>query len=369
MPVTKIPCTIVRGGTSKGVIFLSDDLPAQPAERDRVIRAAFGSPDPRQIDGLGGADPLTSKVAIVSRSESASADVEYTFGQVGIADDSLDYAVTCGNLAAGVALYALQAGLVETTEPSTTVRIHNTNKEMLIRATVPHPAHPNDKQDQPPMAEGMPSSGTPIDLAFVDAIGATTGTLLPTGHPTDRIALEGRGEFEVSIIDAGNLYLFVPAEQLAATGQETAAALQNQPQLIATALELLTAGSALVNRQRLVPREILIKKLALLGSPAAGDRREHRTADLSARIISANGIVHKAYAVTGAICTGAAAMVEGTVVRQTVGSTIGGTVRIAHPSGSLSIEIECTERDGGRWPVAAVIRRTARRIMDGHVYL
>ena len=185
----RIRAAIIRGGTSKGVYLLASELPKDPAVRDQVILAIYGSPDPRQINGLGGADPLTSKVAIIARSARPDADVDYTFGYVGIDKAVVDYDGNCGNISQGVGPFAVDEGLVPVNEPITKVRIFNTNTKKVIEAAVP-------VRDGKALTEGdflvngVPGTGAKIVLNFVNSGGSKTGKLLPTGNVVDKMELQ-----------------------------------------------------------------------------------------------------------------------------------------------------------------------------------
>jgi methylitaconate Delta-isomerase len=360
MSTSKIPCVIIRGGTSKGIFFHDSDLPCDPELRDHVILAAFGSPDPRQIDGLGGSDPLTSKVGIIRRSDRPNTDIEYTFGQVSIDQPSINYSLNCGNLAAGAAIFAVDEGLVSVSEPRTTVRIYNTNTGTRLAATVPI-ANGCSTPHGSCAIDGVPGTGAPIELTFVDVSGQITGHLLPTGAAIDQIALAGGRCLNVSIVDTGNIYAFVAAAELGLRGDECPADLERDRDLITTAQGILRTCSARVNDALGIANQITLHKLAIVSPNSSG------AADFTARIISSNGKPHRAYAVTGAISAASAAFIDGSIVNRALTHVPDRAVTIAHPQGTLEIGIECRYVDGQRLPVSATIRRTARRIMEGYV--
>lgn len=198
----RIRTAIMRGGTSRALFVMRNELPADPAVRDRVILRLYGSPDVRQIDGLAGADPLTSKLAIIGPPTRPDADVDYTFGQVSITDAFVDYAGNCGNISSAVGPYAIDEGLVDPVEPVTTVRIHQTNTQCILLAHVPvrngKAAVEGDYH-----IDGVPGTGARIALDFADTEGSITGRLLPTGNPVDRLEVPGVGPIELSLVDAG----------------------------------------------------------------------------------------------------------------------------------------------------------------------
>ena len=215
-----IRCVIMRGGTSRALFLRANDLPADPRARDAVVLALFGSPDPRQIDGLGGADILTSKVAVIGPASRGDADVDYTFGQVSIREPVVDYDINCGNISAAVGVYAIEEGYVRATDPITAVRVHNTNTGKVFVAYVPvregRPAIEGEC-----VVDGVPATGAEIVLDYTGTVGAATGRLLPTGRPRDvlDVPLLGRS-MQVSIVDVANLCVVVAATDVGMTGTE-----------------------------------------------------------------------------------------------------------------------------------------------------
>jgi 2-methylaconitate cis-trans-isomerase PrpF len=367
----KIPCRVMRGGTSKGIFFNASDLPAGQPERDRVIQAVFGSPDPRQIDGLGGADPLTSKVAIIAASDQDDADVIYTFGQVGIEKAEIVYANNCGNLSAAVGPYAVDSGMVKAEEPFTTVRIFNTNTRKRILAHVPvlrgRAATEGDCR-----IDGVPGSGAPIRLTFCEPVGAVTGKLLPTGNPVDHVILGNGTRLEVSVVDCAALYTFLPATGLGLGGGESAAELDARQDVADRVDDVrrelsgrLTEMGAVSAAKGKVLRTSL--KVAIVG--AAGS--EGRGGDHVVSRILNPGRTHKTFAVTGAIALAAASTVAGTVVARLVAAPPGPPrrVSIGHPKGSIEAEIAYQPGEPIPNITSATITRTARLIMDGFVHV
>ncbi len=349
-----IRCAIMRGGTSKAVVFAAADLPADPAARDELILSAFGSPDPRQIDGLGGADPLTSKVAIVGPPTDPTTDVDYTFGQVGIRSPTVNYAVTCGNTAAAVALYALQERMVDPVAGQALVRIHCTNNDRRIHVSVP------ETSDR--------VAATELHLDFMNPAGGDTGQLLPSEQPVDEIRTAGGRRVRFSLVDCGNLYAILPADAWSLSGAESAEELEAMPALKREIEEIRTAVAErfLTNDGRAVPGSgrAARLKVAIVGPP------DRESVDIVARIINQER-VHQVFAVTGAMCLVAAASTPGTIVAGLLAAPPGtgrSRLRIGHPQGVIAPAIDCS-RDSGR-PVIHSIRidRTARRIMDGIVY-
>jgi 2-methylaconitate cis-trans-isomerase PrpF len=217
----KIPAVYMRGGTSKAVFFHDNHLPKDQKVRDRVIQAAYGSPDPnkRQIDGMGGAVSTTSKVAIISPSNDPDYDVEYNFGQVAIDKPLIDYQGNCGNISSAIAPFAVDEGLVKAEEPITKVRIYQVNTKKLIVAEIPvKNGRYNEEGDY--TVDGIPGTGGKISLRFFDPGGSITGKLLPTGNTTDIMDVPDIGKITVSIVDAANPVVFVKAKELGLSGVE-----------------------------------------------------------------------------------------------------------------------------------------------------
>ncbi len=372
----RIRAAIIRGGTSKGVYLLANELPKDPATRDRVILAIFGSPDSRQINGLGGADPLTSKVAIIAPSSRPDADVDYTFGYVGIDKAVVDYDGNCGNISQGVGPFAVDEGLVRVTEPITMVRIFNTNTKKVIEAAVP-------VKDGKALTEGdffvngVPGTGAKILLNFVNSAGSKTGKLLPTGNVVDKMELQDGRSIRVSLVDAANPAVFVQAAEIGFTGKELPKDTLATPKILEL-MEEIRVKAALV--MGLVPRpekvSPAVPKVAFVAPPreyetSAGKIVAASECDLLART-KALAVMHKAYAVTGGICVSAAALIEGTVVNEIVGdrAKATGTVRVGHPSGVSDFVITVIKKPSGEFELAqSGVAGTARRIMDGHAYV
>lgn len=373
----RIRTAIIRGGTSKGLYLMENELPKDPVRRDQVILALYGSPDPRQIDGLGGADPLTSKVAIIKPSLREDADIDYTFGQVSIEQPLVDYNSNCGNISSGVGPFAIDEGLVPAVEPITTVRIFNTNTQKIIEAEVP-------VRDGKALTEGdcvipgVPGSGAKIMLNFLDSGGSKTGKLLPTGNPRDTIQLSDGSKIDISLVDAANPGVFVKAKDIGLTGKELAHELT--PEDLAKLEEIRSIAAEMYGFvkdraeastiSRTIPKMIFV-----------AEADNYTTAE--GNIVQANEItfigrqmamqkMHKAFAVTGGICTSAAALIKGTVVHDVVRPEQrgNGQIFIGHPSGVMEfgIEIEYKE-DGQLYLKRAAVARTARRLMEGYAFV
>lgn len=359
--MTAIPCAIVRGGTSKGVFMLDKHLPADPEQRDRVLLQLMGSPDPRQIDGLGGADPLSSKVAIVAPSMRAGFDVEYESLEIGIAEAHVNHGLMCGNLIAGVGHFALAEGLVKAQSPVTTVKIYCRSNQKMIVAKIP-------LSSSAAMSSGLPDRNAMVSLLFNNPGGAVTGRLLPAGEALSLFSLDHYRDIAVSIVDAGTLYAFVRADALGLAGSESVAALDSDTHFRAS-IELLRSKVAdYINQhspdgeRAITPRLV---KVAIIGSPVPGQHN----ADVVARVVN-TAKVHKAYAVSGGICLAAAAAIPGSVVNQIVRPAESPfNLRISHPSGTLSLRTYWASGIHGIVIHATEIERSARIILRGTAYV
>lgn len=382
----KVPCVYMRGGTSKALFFKKEDLPEDEALRDRVILSAFGSPDRRQIDGMGGANTSTSKVAVISKSCRPGVDVDYDFGQVDLMAPVVGKTMNCGNISSAVGPYAIDEGLVEAVEGITEVRIYNTNTNKVIVAQVP-------VKDGRAMTEGdfsidgVPGTGAKVTLKFCAPQGAVSGRLLPTGNAKDTLTVEGK-TYEYSLVDAANPVVFVHPEDFGVTGTETPAQFNALPNCaeICRLLEILrgtgavTLGLAKDLEDARVNSQTL-PKLAFVTKPVeytAGSGRviEKDAVDLVGRLFSMNMKMIDAYMGTGAICTVTAANTPGTLVNEIVcgeGRRADNRVthvRIGHPWGIMDAYADLQEEaDGTHTVLSGNLDRTARRIMEGFVYV
>jgi len=383
MPQTRIPAVYMRGGTSKGVFFLAEDLPAEPAERDRILLRVIGSPDRyrQHIDGMGGATSSTSKVVILSRSTRPDCDVDYRFGQVAVDRPVIDWSGNCGNLSAAVGPFAIASGLVDAVpaEGWATVRIWQANIERHIVAEVPMRNGAVQELGDFEL-DGVTFPAAEIRLAFMDPAGTPDdaqqgGGLFPTGRGIDRLHVPGLGTIEATLIDAGNPTVFVDAAVLGLKGTELQADVNPRPDLLAKA-ESVRAHAAVAMGLAASPAAATTDrphtpKIAFVARPAgytASDGREVRDAeiDLLARIFSM-GPLHHAMTGTGAVAIAAAAAVPGTVVSRVAAIGVDGRVRFGHPSGTLSVGAEA-RRHGDGWHVCRVMMsRSARRLMEGWV--
>jgi len=378
MSQTKIPCVIMRGGTSKGVFFKEAELPPDPQRREQIILAVFGSPDARQIDGLGGADPLTSKAAIIGTPSRPDADVDYTFGYVGITQASVDWKGNCGNISSAVGPYAIDEGIVKATDPVTTVRIHNTNTKKLLIADVPT-AGGRFQPEGDYAISGCPGTGAKILLDFRATAGSVTGRLLPTGRATDTLTLDGGRTLTVSFVDCSNPFVFVRAADLGLTNTESVDAWTAHPTALKVMEEIRCAAAEVLgiakDRRTASKDSPGVPKVALVAPPQAftafsGKPVAAGESHILTRMTSLQK-PHKAFATTGGVCLAVAARIPGTVVHDAIPPAVRGadTLHIGHPSGVMAVEVLVEGAEGGFAVRRAAIGRTARRLMDGFAYI
>ena len=371
-----IRCTVMRGGTSKALFFLDNDLPADPELRKKVILAAFGSPDPRQIDGLGGATSSTSKVAIISVSSHGDADLDYDFGQVDINSPLVDKNMNCGNISAAVGPFAVNNSLVKADEPTTKVRIFNTNTKKRIIAHVPV-FEGKAKTEGDFSIHGVPGSGAKITLEFEDPSGAVTGKLLPTGEPRQAIKIDGE-KYTISVIDAANPFIFMKAEELGMTGTELPTEFNQRTDLL-TKMEkirgIIAEEIGLVEDAALASKKSpALPKIGFFNSSrpyldANGKKIDAGDIDITGRLLSMGKMID-AYMGTGTICTIAAANITGTIINEFLTEKAGGKIthlRIGHPFGVISAKAKINEEDNTL--KSGILERTARTLMEGCVYV
>ncbi|MFZ5650055.1 MAG: 2-methylaconitate cis-trans isomerase PrpF family protein [Bacillota bacterium] len=374
----KLHCVIMRGGTSKGVFLRESELPSDPEIRDQVIRSVFGSPDVRQIDGLGGADALTSKLAIIGPPSVENADIDYTFAQVSITTTKVDYLGNCGNISSAVGPYAIDENIVRKTEPITKVRIYQTNTKKIIVAEVPVEKGKAVTSGDYAIA-GVPGTGAEIKLDFADSAGSVTGKFLPTGNVVDTLQVPGHGRFEVTIVDAANPVVFIEAGALGLKGTETPQAIDSDPLLLekieairgvaAQAIGLTDSWDRAAMDTPYIPFFAIVSGPAEYQDYTTGEQVREEEADLVSRLFFMQKM-HKAYPVTGTVCTGAAARIPGSIVNRIMRPVPAGRkIRIGHPAGVITVEAEAAIKENRTELVRAAISRTARRIMDGFVYV
>ncbi len=375
----EVRCTILRGGTSKGIYILDNELPSAPEERDRVLLALFGSPDRRQIDGLGGADPLTSKLALVGPSKRADADIEYTFGQVAIEEAKIFYHSMCGNITSGVGPFAVNMGLVKAEEPTTTIRMYNRNTGRIILTEVPvkdgKAAFDGDYS-----IAGVPGTGAKISVDFAESAGALTGKLLPTGKAKDELDIPGVGRITVSVVDCAACQIYVRASELGLKGTERPQEVDSDPELLKKLekirsyvtyyIGLTDSPDAASKVRRNTPHLSIISAAQDYINHLSGETVSADSCDFLARMMFMQ-IMHKTYAGTGSICVAVASQIPGTLVYEAARAECRsrGVVRFGHPAGVIEVEARVSEQNGVYHVEKAAIGRTARMIMQGTAYV
>ncbi len=344
----KIPCVLMRGGTSRGPFFLASDLPRDQAEKDAALLSIMGSGHPLQIDGIGGGNPVTSKVAIVGPSEVEGADIDYLFAQVRTDRQYVDYSPNCGNMLAAVGPFAIEAGLVQAKGQHTLVRIHNVNTGKSIEAKVPTRGNEVVYLGDASI-DGVPGLAAPIALTFVDAAGAKTGKLLPTGSPMDVI-----DDVEVTAIDCAMPMVLMRAADLGVTGYESPQDLTANRALIERMNRIRVKAGAMMGMgdvtDMVIPKPVLI-------SPA------RKGGTLSVRYFMPNDC-HPSLATTGAVGIATAAVTEGSIAFEQAGRpAVPAQIQIEHPAGRLDVQLEM--RNGA---ITAGLLRTARRLFEGYAF-
>ena len=345
------PCMWMRGGTSKGGYFLKDDLPADPAQRDAFLLAVMGSPDPVQIDGMGGADPLTSKVAVVSRSERPAIDVDYLFLQVFVDQAIVTDAQNCGNILAGVGPFAIERGLVAASGDETRVAIFMENTGQVAVATVQTPGGRVTYAGNAAI-DGVPGTHAPIPTEFRDTAGSSCGALLPSGHAVDVV-----NGVPVTLIDNGMPCVVMKAEDVGITGYEDRDWLDANVELKARIEAIRLAVGETMNLGDV--REKSVPKMMLVAPPRAGGA-----------VCVRSFIPHRAHAtigVLGAVSVATACLIPGSPAAE-VAVIPGGsrkTLSVEHPTGEMSCVLEVGEAGD---VVSAALLRTARKLMDGVVF-
>ena len=361
----------MRGGTSRGPFFLETDLPTDVAVRDRVLLAVMGSPDRRQIDGLGGAHPLTSKVGIVRRSTTAGVDVDFLFAQLQPELDTVDTTPNCGNMLAAVVPFALERGLIEAQGDETTVRVLTLNTDMQCDITVQTPMTPAGRQvryDGEARIDGVPGFSAPITINFLDTAGSVCNGLLPTGQVLDEVHVEplaGQEVFEpfdiaVTCIDNGMPMVLFRAADMGCTGYETPAELNADMALKARIEALRLRTGELMGLGDVT--KLNYPKMTLIAAPRAGG-------SVSTRCFIPH-VCHEAVGVLGAVTIGTACVLDGSVTQgiAVVPEGLRKTLSIEHPSGEFSVELGLDPSDSQK-VIRAALLRTARLIMRGEVMI
>lgn len=364
--VMRVPVVVMRGGTSKGVFLKFDDMPSNESVWEEFLLDVMGSPDRRQIDGLGGANSLTSKAAIIKKSDVEEIDVEYTFAQISIENQLVDFKGNCGNISSAVGPYAIMQGLVQAVEPITTVRIFNTNTQKMIISEV-EVENGQVKTEGSCTIPGVPGTGSPIYLSFPRAEGAVTGKLFPTGNPVDRIKTPS-GSIPISIIDVANPLVFIKATDIGLNGNELPHEFSEE--MLKKLEEIRSVASEMcgfANKEEASLKSPAVPKMTIVASPkdyidTAGIQRTATDMDLTIRMMSMQK-PHQALAITGAICTTMGAFLQETILNDLVKIDCE-VLRLGHPAGIMETKVDC---QAGHISAIKVVR-TARMILEGYVF-
>lgn len=372
MYMDKYPCVYMRGGTSKAVIFHKRDLPKDCGSWQDIFLKTMGTPDPKQIDGMGGTVSSTSKIAVIAPSERAGIDVDYYFVQVDIKKANISDNLNCGNISSAVGPFAIDEGLVKAVEPVTVVRIYNVNTDKIIES---HVMVENGKAAVYGNTEipGVPGTGSPIELYFEKPSGASTGKPFPTGKKKELFDVPGFGQIEVSVVDISNAAVFVRAKDVGMSGAELLEI--NNSEKLLEHLERIRCIAAekmgfVKSWKEARTKCTATPKIGILSEPQDyidmdGNKISANDMDICCRMISL-GTMHKAYPMTYAIGTGSAAKIPGTLPYELAHPTHGDKcIIIGHASGCTQVNIEMDGEDVAK----AGIIRTARRIMDGYIYI
>jgi len=341
----------MRGGTSKGGYFLAGDLPPDAAERDAFLLRMMGSPDPRQIDGMGGANPLASKVAVVGRSSREGVDVDYLFLQVFVDKPIVTDAQNCGNILAGVGPFAIERGLVAAQDGTTEVRIFMENTGQLATATISTPGGRVDYAGDARI-DGVPGTASPVPIVFADTAGSSCGALLPTGNPVDEI--DG---VEVTLIDNGMPCVVMRASDMGISGDETPKELEANSELRSRLETIRLKAGPMMNLGDVAKKSV--PKITMVSAARNGGAISTRT--------FIPHTCHDAIGVLGAVSVATACLLPGgpTMELATVPAGAGKTLSVEHPTGEMTIIV--TTGQGGSVEKAAVLR-TARKLFDGIVF-
>ncbi|MDO8907534.1 MAG: 4-oxalomesaconate tautomerase [Pseudohongiella sp.] len=354
---TEIPCMLMRGGTSKGLYFLASDLPTDSCKVQEVLLAAMGSPDTRQIDGVGGAHPLTSKVAIVSKSTVEDADVDYLFMQVSVDKPEVSASQNCGNLLAGVGAFAIEMGLVEAGDGATNVRIRMINTGSITVSRVITIAGKVEYEGDARI-DGVPGTAAPVNLYFQDIAGSSCGALLPTGNAVDLI--DGHS---ATCIDNGMPVVILDAKEFGKSGYETPDELESDKELKSVIESIRLKAGRMMNlgdvEKKTVPKMCLVAPARNGGHICTRNFIPHR--------------VHEAIGVLGAVSIASACIIADSVANNVSTAELAAgtqTIDVEHPTGFFTVEITSDiSPDGSVKIVRTALLRTARKIMQGSVFI
>ena len=376
----KFKTVFMRGGTSKGCMFLREDLPEDRSQWDPIFLQVMGNPDPKQIDGMGGTVSSNNKIVIVWKSEEKDVDVEYLVGQVIVGKSQVDYKSNCGNMTAAVGPFAVEEGLLTITQPITTVRMLNRNTDKYINVTVPiDPQTGTFAQDGDCHIAGVDGTAAELKVNFLNPAGSKTGKLLPTGNVLDVLDIPGFGKIEASILDVSNPMVLVRAEDIGMKGTELPEEINSNTEVSALLEKIRGTAACMMgfakDLEDATANSPAVPKVGFFTAPVtftdiAGEQVEASDMDLCARVISVFKC-HKACPLTSASSISVAAQLEGSIIEKTLSmpGNASGCVRIGHPSGVMTMYPDIVRQDGELKLPGVAVQRTARRIMDGTVYV
>lgn len=367
----------MRGGTSKGCMFLAGDLPADKNEWNKIFLQVMGCPDPKQIDGMGGTVSSNNKIVIVWKSDMEGVDVEYLVGQVIVGKEQIDFKSNCGNMTAAVGPFAVEEGLVKVQEPITTVHLFNRNTDKYIDVTVPCKDGKFSQEGDCHIA-GVDGTAAELRVNFLNPAGAKTGKLLPTGKTLDILDIPGHGKIEATILDVSNPMVLVRAQDVGLKGTETPEEINNNKQACDLLEKIRGTGACMMGFAKdlkdATDNSPAVPKVGFFTAPVAfddieGGHLEPEDMDICARVISVFKC-HKACPLTSASAISVAAQLEGSLIQKELGKIGDGTtVRIGHPSGVMTM-IPSFEGKPEKMKLTGVaVQRTARRIMEGTVFV
>ncbi len=367
-----VRCTVMRGGTSKAVFLPAEVVPESASARERFLLALMGSPDPRQIDGLGGADLLTTKVAIIGPSTRKDADLDYTFAQVSVTRPEVYFDMNCGNISSAVGVYAVEQGLIPSQEPLTRIRIHNRNTHTVLLSDVPVKGN-HALVEGDCTVDGVPGTGAAVKMDYHLTAGGATGSLLPTGHAQDVIAIEGWGEVRISVVDIANVGFMVSAEDVGLDPSKIPAVPDEDLLRKMDALQRTVAKLLGMAQGQLTPIPVIVAPPHDFETIVGGVAVEADQVDIVSEVIGGQPLtLHKAFPGTTSVTLAVAAKIPGTVAYELARKEDTHTVRIGHPSGRMEVGVRVSSsssHDGAVVVDEASYLRTARLLMDGITYL
>ncbi|HEU4600788.1 MAG TPA: 4-oxalomesaconate tautomerase [Steroidobacteraceae bacterium] len=354
--LTSIPCTVMRGGTSKGLYFHERDLPSDRELRDRVLLAAMGSPDARQIDGMGGGHPLTSKVAVIKKSTRPNVDVDYLFLQVVVGKAEVSDSQNCGNILAGVGPWAIEQGLVPISGATTPVRIHMVNTDSAAVAYVATPDGTVEYEGDARI-DGVPGTAAPVRLEFLDIAGSSCGSMLPTGRARDRI-----DDIEVTCIDNGMPVVLLRASDFGLEGDETPEQLESNTDLKTRIEQIRLKLGGPMNLGDVLKKTV--PKMCLISAPRSGGSIATRT------FIPHR--VHESIGVLGAVSVATACALPGSIAAEIAQLKSDGPAQridVEHPTGFFTVDLELRKEADAVSVQRASLLRTSRLLMRGEVFV